>query len=76
MNSNSTQPVVEPASGRLISSNLMTSYSNNAIQIPNIQTNYSVKVYKIVYETKNIDGSFINASNHHPNNAEHVEFDY
>ena len=63
INSDLNQPVVgEPESGRLIRINLIAEYSKDAIQIPQFDTNYSVKVYKVVYETKNIDGSFVNAS--------------
>lgn len=49
-------------SGKMISSKLVKSYSNDDIRISGIQAKYPVKVYRVVYETKNIDGSFVNAS--------------
>ncbi len=48
--------------GRLISGELREEFSNTDINLPNIDAKYSVKVYRIVYETKNIDGNFIKAS--------------
>jgi hypothetical protein len=48
--------------GNLLSSELLTSHSSQGITIPGIDVNYSAKVYRVVYETKNVDGSAINAS--------------
>jgi len=53
---------VEHKSGRYISSELLATYSNNDIDILDLDTKYPVKVYRVVYETKNIDGQFIDAS--------------
>ncbi len=59
----SSEPTgVEQKSGRLMSATLIAEYSNNAISIPQIETKYPVKVYRVVYETKNTDGSFLDAS--------------
>ncbi len=49
-------------SGRLISSELLKSYSNDTINIPDVDAKYPIKVYRVLYETKNVDGSFVDAS--------------
>lgn len=49
-------------SGKLISSTQITHFSNTQIQIPDIDIKYPVKVYRLVYETKGVDGEFLNAS--------------
>ena len=58
----SSNKAVTHKSGRFISSTLLQEYSNKQIDIAGVDTKYPVKVYKIVYETKNIDGQFIDAS--------------
>lgn len=53
---------VEHKSGRLISHKLMAEYGRDAVRISEIPSKYAVKVYRIVYETKNKDGSYLNVS--------------
>jgi len=48
--------------GNLRSSELLVSYSNKGIIIPNADVKYNAKVYRLVYKTKNTDGNLIDAS--------------
>jgi len=49
-------------SGKLISARQVAEYSNNSIQVSGVEIKYPVKVYRLVYETKGVDGEFLNAS--------------
>ena len=58
----SSTNIVTYNEGNLRSSELLVSYSNKGIIIPNADVKYSAKVYRLVYKTKNTDGNLIDAS--------------
>ncbi len=55
-------PLSNHQSGKLISTKLLASFSNTQIQVAEVDIKYPVKVYRLVYETKGVDGKFLNAS--------------
>ncbi|MEE9327266.1 MAG: lipase family protein [Cocleimonas sp.] len=60
--SDSKNPLSNHQSGKLISAKQLASFSNTQIQVPEVDIKYPVKVYRLVYETKGVDGEFLNAS--------------
>lgn len=57
-----SQKVEEHKSGRLISATLMKTFSSSAVNLQGVDTKYPVKVYRVVYETKNSHDDFIKVS--------------
>ena len=53
---------VKHKSGRFLNSTLVAKYAKNAANITGLNSRYAVNVYRIIYETKDKDGSFINVS--------------
>ena len=57
-----TKIATQHKSGKLVSSKLLVNYNKNAVQITGIDSQYAVNVYRLVYETKDANGEFIDAS--------------
>ena len=52
----------EHKSGRLLSSTLVAEYAKDAVEMSGLDSKYAVKAYRIIYETKDKNGDFINVS--------------
>jgi len=53
---------VKHADGRLIDSKLVAEYLDNTVNIQGLDVKYPVKVYRVIYETKDLEGQFIQVS--------------
>lgn len=53
---------VKHADGKLIGSKLVAEYSDDAVKIQGLESKYSVKVYRVIYETKDVQGQYIQVS--------------
>ncbi len=58
----STEEVQEHKSGRLVDNELVAEYSAKSITIQGLDAKYAVDVYRVVYETKDVEGNYIDAS--------------
>lgn len=54
--------MVGQKSGYLIGGTLVSSYAKDSVDISGLDARYGVNVYRIIYKTKNKDGSFIDVS--------------